>query len=169
MPIVRVGGKNGGEAVKKIEKLKRRESQEWFDKINELVDAHNEMWSWRQDHVAPKQTQEPECEHEWIESSFDFHLLCKKCGVRKEKPAKKERCNPQYLSTSVVVKDELAERLDNKLCHRGTIDIEVLSKELANEARKWAVEVVQKSCPRVDPMGFCVRIDELVARLNEPK
>lgn len=51
-------------------------------KINEMITEMN-----RRD---DEQTQDPECEHEWRDNKVFTGTYCLHCGIKQEKPAKKE-------------------------------------------------------------------------------
>lgn len=112
----------------------------------------------------PKPEKEPECEHEWKVNREGSLEYCNKCSTSREKPAKKECV--KRIDPLIASKDELAERLD---------DIDKNHPDywnaLADEARKWAVEVVdglvERNCTCW--VGVGVNKKELLERLRGGK
>lgn len=104
---------------------------------------------WATDHKK-----EPECKHEYNSCANNERPFCGKCGRQfgDEKPAKK---------------DELAERLE-KAGPKGTVDNITFYKAVADEAQKWAVEIVRK-IRYEDFKDSGARWDELERRFKESK
>lgn len=118
---------------------------------------------------------EPECEYCHPDGSY-------KCPSHEEKPAKKEcECNRQHYEDACGVlrcsycndpiqppnmkKDELAAILFEKNPRAYDIDW----NKVADEARKWAVEQVEKAFYDADEQYDGVLLDEVLARLKEGK
>lgn len=173
--------------MKKIEKLEDYHGGhplcDWCAKINELVDAVNDINEQLKKHYdgyhCPKQTQEPErnesyscpqikepeCEHEWRPIEADTYR-CYKCNKWKEKPAKKEKVSSENTSEKYSTKDELAERLRkageiNKDGYYSWYCVSV-------EARKWAVEIVSSEPTYGSPTAEGV-VRKILERLKESK
>lgn len=193
--------------MKKIEKL----GVNWTgsmerDKINELVDAVNELReSWFNEKLCyeVEQTQdpeskpchwcgavgdeehgcgvpekEPECEHEWRYGRTKHNLSakrCNKCGEYRpadfEKPAKKECRHCGFVHGILfpecdksLKKDELAERL--KKCQDGNLAYWDVN-QMADEARKWAVEVVESYKKGMADSEVDLICGHIMARLKE--
>lgn len=113
------------------------------------------------DTKCPKHGEKPakkECEHNWSE-----WLLCKDGLYRECSECYKEELKPN--------KDELAERLEKKADgmpnFHGYCSDRVLWNFLADEARKWAVEIVKEWFPSSYLKETYAQ--ELVARLKESK
>lgn len=135
--------------------------------------------------ILNEQTQEPECEHRWCyKDSLSDEEVCSKCGIKK--PAKNEcdyitKPNPEdfklppHLEGATidikgnVVKDSLAERLKNAPSNYFGSSISNPYELMADEARKWAVEQVEKAFYDTDEQYDGVLLDEVLARLKEAK
>ena len=174
--------------MRKIEKLERTEfsddALQQHLKINELVDAVNKLMDEQCRIDPPKQTQEPERKHD-VE-----HCMCCGCVDKRgriienmEKPAKNEKVSSENTSEKYSTKDELAERL-HRARHMCSGRTESEAKEnwsqhshgsqtkvwggVADEARRWAVEVVERMYEQHHLLDLETKI-ELLARLKEGK
>lgn len=120
---------------------------------------------WATDHKK-----EPECKHEYNSCANNERPFCGKCGRQfgDEKPAKKdelaERLHNAYLEACNDLHPESFNQKAQVPYEKLTMEQKFLDKACADEAREWAVEVVEKWSKEMnEPCEY------LLARLKESK
>lgn len=131
-----------------------------LEKVNALIVRMNRIYDAYENHLNQfhKQTQEPECKcyHNAWEKVTRF------CEVHKEKPVKIDELAERLLTRGkrIGVSFEISVHDEDYVPLHG-------AKELADEARKWAVEIVKEWFPSSYLKETYVQ--ELVERLKESK